>query len=421
MKFPHHPLKLEWQALQWGMLILPFNPILSLPGLLFTLFSVWKKQFKLLINFNVSKALGLLTIWLILTTLLAENKGEAALGLANFIPYFGLFLAYHLVIQDFSRLRKLAWCLLLPSLPMSLLGLGQVYGGWHSPEWLGALGTNLIAGGIPEGRISSLLMYANIFSAYLLMLLPLNLGFGIEAFKQWQQDKTQVSLRKFIGLGLLALLNIIAIFLTDSRSAWAISFVIILAYAFYLTWYWLIGGAIALASVIAWASWGLFWKEPFRLIVPNYIWGRLSDELYPDRYMTAFRSTQWDFVWEMMLNRPIFGWGLRNFTPLYQAKMNIWLGHPHNLPLMLLGEIGIPGTLLFLGLVGFILYQATRLLLILGNYHQSPRRQKEYLLLLSYLVAFASVSAYNLLDVTIFDIRVNILGWVLLAAIAGIT
>jgi O-antigen ligase len=51
----------------------------------------------------------------------------------------------------------------------------------------------------------------------------------------------------------------------------------------------------------------------------------------------------------MMLNRPLTGWGLRNFTPLYQAKMNVWLGHPHNIFVMLLGEIGIPGTILFVG------------------------------------------------------------------------
>jgi hypothetical protein len=39
---------------------------------------------------------------------------------------------------------------------------------------------------------------------------------------------------------------------------------------------------------------------------------------------------------------------------------------------------------------------------------------------LSYLIAFGSLTLYNLSDVTIFDIRVNLIGWILLAAIAGI-
>jgi hypothetical protein len=40
---------------------------------------------------------------------------------------------------------------------------------------------------------------------------------------------------------------------------------------------------------------------------------------------------------------------------------------------------------------------------------------------MSYLLSFASVMGYNLLDVTIFDIRVNLMGWIILAAIAGVS
>jgi O-antigen ligase len=100
--------------------------------------------------------------------------------------------------------------------------------------------------------------------------------------------------------------------------------------------------------------------------------------------------------------------------------MNVWLGHPHNIFVMLLGEIGIPGTILFVGLVGWILFNATRLLLIWSHESRSPKKQRDHLLLLSYLIAFGSVTLYNLSDVTIFDIRVNLIGWIILAAIAGI-
>jgi len=414
-------LRHEWQALQWGVILLPLNPILSLLGFLFALFSTWKSQFRSIINSQWGQAWGILTLWLLLTTLLAQYKGEALLGLANFVPYFGVFLAYRLILQDFTRLRRLAWYLVLPSFLLIGLGFGQLYGGWATPGWLGGLGTNLIPYGRPEGRISSLLMYANIFSAYLLMVLPLNVGLGIEGFRQWQRDKSQRTLFRWLALGFLTILNLGSTFLTDSRSAWGIGFVVALAFAFYLTWYWLIGLGFSLAAIVMWASWGPFGKEPLRQIVPSYLWARLSDELYPDRYKTAFRSTQWNFAWGMMQDRPIFGWGLRNFTPLYQAKMNVWLGHPHNLPLMLLGEIGIPGTLLFLGIVGMGLYQATRLLWALGTPQGSRRRQSQHLLLMSYLLSFASVMGYNLLDVTIFDIRVNLMGWIILAAIVGVS
>lgn len=406
--------------MRWGVVALPFNPILALVGLLFALFSTWQARFSFLTQAAIAKGWGILTLWLLLTTLLAQYKGEAALGLANFLPYFLVFLAYQYLIRNFQRLTILTWSLVLPSALMTLLGLGQQFLGWQTPAWLSVLGTNLVAYGRPEGRISSLLMYANIFSAYLLMVLPLNLGLIIHTFRQWQRQSQPRLLQMTLALSTLAVFNAIALFLTDSRSAWGIGLGILFVYAFYLAWYGFIGFGVGLAGVIAWASWGPFAKEPFRQIVPRYIWGRLSDELYPDRYMTAYRSTQWDFAWDMMVQRPIFGWGLRNFTPLYQIAMNVWLGHPHNLLVMLLGEIGIPGTLLFLGIVGLILAQAVQVLWLLHK-TRSFAHQRQYLLLFSYLVSFASVMGYNLLDVTIFDIRVSLLGWLILSAIAGIS
>lgn len=413
-------LQKEWLGLKWGTLILPFNPILSLLGLLFAYFSVWKKRYFSLIQSPLGVGFGILSIWLILTTMFAHNRGEAALGLANFIPYFGWFLACHLLLRSFSHLKQLAWVLVLGSLPMVILGFGQIWLGWESPEFLRIIGSNLIAKGRPEGRMSSLLMYANIFAVYLLMVFPLNLGLLSHFYRGWQRDRQRFSTKLLTLLGVTALGNAIAIFLTDSRSAWGIAFAVFLVFAVYWGWYWLIGISMVLGGMVAWASWGPFAREPLRKIVPAMIWSRLSDEMYPDRYMTAYRSTQWEFAWNMMLDRPFLGWGLRNFTPLYQAKMNVWLGHPHSLFVMLLGEIGVPGTLLFLGLIGWILLQATRLLILWSQQARSLKTDRHHLLLLSYVIAFASVTAYNCFDVTIFDIRVNLVSWLILAAIAGI-
>ena len=93
-------LQKEWLGLKWGMVILPFNPILSLPGLLFALFVTWKKEYKRLFNSLLGIGFGILSLWLIVTTVLADNRGEAALGLANFLPYFGVLLAFHLLVPS---------------------------------------------------------------------------------------------------------------------------------------------------------------------------------------------------------------------------------------------------------------------------------------------------------------------------------
>ena len=126
----------------------------------------------------------------------------------------------------------------------------------------------------------------------------------------------------------------------------------------------------------------------------------------------------------MMLQRPLWGWGMRNFTIIYQQKMNVWMGHPHNLFLMLLAEIGIIGTLLLSSFVGIILGKAVILMRKLSkNLSPQPmqKKQEHSLLLFTYLVAFSLCIVFNLFDVSIFDLRVNLTGWLLLAAIAGIT
>ncbi|MGK7923928.1 MAG: O-antigen ligase family protein, partial [Spirulina sp.] len=43
------------------------------------------------------------------------------------------------------------------------------------------------------------------------------------------------------------------------------------------------------------------------------------------------------------------------------------------------------------------------------------------LILFTFLLAFLTCIGFNFLDVSIFDLRINTLGWVLLAAIAGVT
>lgn len=409
----------QWRAIQWGILWLPFNPGVALLGFLWALASLWQQAFRSILITPIAQGFGLLTGWLLLTTLMAEDKGEALLGLANFLPYFALFLAYRLVFRHFSQLRYLAWVLSVSALVLVILGLGQIYGGWSTPAWLSALGTNLVPEGRPAGRMSSLLMYANLLSAHLLMVLPLSLGLLIDQWRSGSAISTLAHGRRLAGLSLICVAEIVALFLTNSRSAWGLTALILVLYALYLSWYQLVALIASLGSLVLWSAFGSWGREPLRQIVPRYLWARLSDELYPDRYKTAYRTTQWDFSLHMLQQRPVTGWGLRNFTPLYQEAMNVWLGHPHSLPLMLLAEVGIPGTLLFLGLVGAVLYRAARLCLSLSQGGRQLHRL--HLLLFSYLLAFGSVTLFNLLDVTIFDLRVNLLGWILLSAIAGVS
>jgi O-antigen ligase len=272
--------------------------------------------------------------------------------------------------------------------------------------------------------MASVFMYANILAAYLQIIFILGLGLWVETFQAWRQRRSQFQGAKLLFLSAVVIVVAIALVLTNSRNAWGIAVLACLAFALYLGWRWIVIAVTAAAASILWASFGPeFGRQSLRSVVPAFFWARLSDQLYPDRPVPLMRTTQWQFAWSMTQERPWMGWGLRNFTPLYEAKMRLWLGHPHNLQLMLMAETGIPATLLLCGLVGWVLAQAILLVRVWSDVAPLVARhqwEQDRLILFTYLVAFGGCILFNLLDVTIFDLRVNTLGWLLLAAICGV-
>jgi O-antigen ligase len=143
--------------------------------------------------------------------------------------------------------------------------------------------------------------------------------------------------------------------------------------------------------------------------------------MYPDRPLVLLRTTQWQFAWSLTQQRPWTGWGLRNFTDLYKAQMHVWLGHPHNFLLMLTAETGIPSAVLFCGWVSWIVVQGIQLLLARSiGATGGQQLAQDKLIFFSYLLAFLACVLFNTVDVSLFDLRLNTLGWLLLSAIWGV-
>ncbi|HIK31490.1 MAG TPA: O-antigen ligase family protein [Oscillatoriales cyanobacterium M4454_W2019_049] len=428
----------SWRLLQLGLWVLPLSPFLGGLGAVAATVWVWRRQWRSLMGDRLNQALAIWLLLLLVSALTAIDRQAALLGLFNFFPFVWVFTAACRLVRSPDRLRQISWISAIASIPVIIVGIGQMYSGWHGPIALGlVVNWSLPAGGMPVDRMASVFGYANTLACYSAIVFLLTLALWIET--RWQLSALSPKLlqtrasrnlyrRSRLLLGIL-IGHAIVLVSTSSRNAWAIVVLGALIYALYLGWRWLVALVTAGAGLVLGAA---FAPSPvnlgLRAIVPAYFWARLTDELYSDRPLAQFRRTQWAFASQLTLDRPWTGWGLRSFSPLYEREMQLWLGHPHNLAFMLSAETGLPSTLLLLGIVGWIVVRGIETWRYGfpsapespdGDENEAIERRFDRLLFFSYLIAFGAIALFHTLDVPLFDARINLLGWLLLAAIWG--
>ncbi|MEH1825470.1 MAG: O-antigen ligase family protein [Nostoc sp.] len=436
----------SWNYSLWALLIFPLSPLVGAVTVGFVSLITWLKQSRKINRRPLNWGFALLSVLLIVSAGFAQDKTAAFLGLFNFLPFFLLFAAHSALIQTFAQLRQMAWALVIGSVPVVILGFGQLFLGWSFKFeilWV-VLSWTVRPGGNPPGRIASFFLHANTFAAYLTIVFILGLGLWLE---QWAwgirgggagcggrrgkffsllpapcspASDTPVpnpqSPIPFLFLTVAVIADFIALIFTNSRNGWAIAIFACLAYALYQGWRILVGGVAAIVSSVLLAA---FAPSPvaqiFRGVVPAFFWARLNDDMYPNRPVALMRKTQWEFAWSLAQQHPLTGWGLRSFSTLYNAKMQIPLGHPHNLFLMLSAETGFLNASLFCGLLAWILITGVQLLQKSKYINTGDR-----LIFFSYLLAFSGWILLNTVDVTLFDFRLNALSWLIVAAICGV-
>jgi O-antigen ligase len=410
---PNPQLQFAGNSLQIGLLVFPLSPFVGFVAIALAALITWLRQYRTIIRRPLNQGFALLSLLLVITAGFAVNKTDAFLGLFNLLPYFFVFSGLSTLIQTIAQLRQIAGILVIGSVPVVIMGFGQLFLGWGLKLqflWI-VLDWAIAPGGEPPGRMAAIFIHANLYAAYLAIVLTLGLGLLLE---QLQLRTKQKSLFLFLTLTVIA--NFAALILTNSRNGWAIAIIACLAYALYQGWRILVGGVIGVVTSILLAA---FAPSPiaeiFRSFVPAFFWARLNDQMYPDRPVALMRKTQWEFAWNLTQQHPWTGWGLRSFSALYKTKTQINLGHPHNLFLMLSAETGLPTTLLFCGLLAWILIAGIQLLRQ-SNYLAKADR----LIFFSYLLVFGEWILFNTVDVTLFDFRVNTLSWLFLAAIYGV-
>jgi hypothetical protein len=468
-------LRRPWSWLQIAVVVLPLSPAVAAVLTFAAVVSVGRSHLWDVAYSRLHWAITALGVWLICVTALI-GRGDAWLGLANFVPFLLVFPFLSVMVRTGAQVRRLGRCVVVGAAAIALIGLGQLFLGWQGPIRLGVIDWILAPGGAPVGRLSSTFEYANVAATYLAVGWVFALAWAVEAgwdgWRRWRSERDragtpgksgqlqsgqlqsdqlrsdqlrsdqlrsdqlrsdqlrssqlrssqlqsgQLHRRSILRFGIVLLLTAligVALLLTHSRSAWGLAALATLAESAYLGWWWPVIAAIALLLVILAAAFAPnAIALPLRRIVPELIWARLNDQLYPDRPLATLRSTQWDFAWDMATDRPLTGWGLRSFTPTYEAATQTWLGHPHNLFLMLAAETGFPAAIGLFAIIGWVLGRG--IIWLLQTSQWSERDRFGYVVM---LLAFGAIGLFHLFDVTLFDLRINLLGWLLLAAIWG--
>ncbi|MFN7716592.1 MAG: O-antigen ligase family protein [Pseudanabaenaceae cyanobacterium] len=418
-----------WRALLLGLLLMPVQTLLCILPILMALLGGWVKDWRVISSNWTLKAWGIISLTLLITVPFALEPWSAFWGLMNFYPFFLWFGSSQWLVRRPQQLRTIGECLAVSIIPVMILGIGQMFWGWTKQVHLAFPGFTF---GFPENldRMTATFMHANLFANYLAVTFTFTLSLWIEAGNQlryrWRTLSTRAELwqdlqqnhwfYRWLGLSGSLALHVICLVMANSRNGWAAAALVVLGFAVYCGWRWLIAFGL---GIIATTYGAAFASDPLRTVcrwvIPRFVWARLNDELYPDRPQKELRTAQWQFVWEMVQRKPLTGWGMQSFADLYYAYSQIRLNHPHNLFFLLAFSTGLINACLFVGLVGILM---GRSVYVLVKRWLAPLERQW---LFTTIMAFICCIVFHITDSSMFDPRLNCLGWLLLGSLSGVT
>jgi O-antigen ligase len=253
--------------------------------------------------------------------------------------------------------------------------------------------------------------YANITAAWLALSWPLLLAALLECTRRWRQRLVGAGWRLLVVL-VLAAGQAGCLYLTDSRNGWGAMVLALPIVAGPRSWMMVLPLLLlTFIPVLLAALPGVpaVLQDPARVLVPQAIWGRLNDfNTHGRRPQAITRMSQWAVAVGLIAEHPLLGWGAAAFSVIYPLRTGFWHGHPHNLGLDLALSYGLPSALLLVGAVLWLLISSARRGMSMGAVFDRAWWASALLLV-----------ALHATDIPMYDSRVNLAGWILLAGLRG--
>jgi hypothetical protein len=393
---------LKHQAWRLGVMLLPYVMAVGLGEALLLTLSLGYRNLGQICRQGQSWVWGLIAGLLVTSSLGATDRGESWLQLVNYLPFVGYYLVLTHGLSRSSQsepiLTRISQDLLWASLPINGIALLE-FGLKVARKVQPALAGQFQLWGWPSdaepNRAVAMFNHPNFLASYMVLIFGLGLGWTITA----QAAAIPQGQRRWIYLG--TILSFVGIFCTGSRNALAVAVIQLLV-------------ALGLWQGKPWLRWlVLAGLTLVGTVVMGFGVGgrRLTLEVFRQDP----RFGLWQIALDLIAQKPWLGWGLGSFKVLYPERLldpgYPSIAHPHNFWLMLATEAGLPVMIMLTTMTGYITYRAVKLL--------AQKQLKPYPdVLLAYLLAWGGNTCYALFDVTLFDARINLVNWTVLAGLS---
>ncbi|MEO1146317.1 MAG: O-antigen ligase family protein [Cyanobacteria bacterium J06638_22] len=398
-------------GLRGSLVALPYASYLGFLGVLIVTVAARIRAKQAALSPRIRWMLLGITGLMVLSCAFANSRPEAFLQLGNFLPYFFFFAVVPLIFTRIEDWQQVATDLVITIIPINLASVGHYWlrspflpAPWQQIPWIDAIRL-----APHRGRAMVTFDHPNAFASYLVMILGLGLGLMVSELSQSQKlqhDLTPWWKSRLFAVALGTGSCLLGIFTSGSRNGLLVALIqlgaVVLMMLARANLKLVIGSLAGMGLVVGSAA----------------VFGIGGRSLTPGDWTDDPRVATWAIALELIRDRPWLGWGLGNFKLLFPARtfdpVNYpKMFHPHNIWLMLATEAGLILTLLTTLFVGYLCYRAMRLWL---SRQLSPAANGA---LLAYLLGFLGCLLYALFDVTLYDGRVHLLNWLMLAGLYG--
>lgn len=306
---------------------------------------------------------------------------------------YGALLSFALIITAFlisstmdNILREQAISVIIASSAASgIVGVLQIFQGGYESGWLDSAAFSGIS-----VRITSLFGNPNVFSAYLLLVIPFVIYRVIYA----------VSLKKrLLYIALFVLLGVCMIY-TWSRGAWlGLALEIFIFFVLYKR------GLIPCVLLSL-----PFFGAVTSLFAPT-VWARFVSIVNPQDTSVSYRVSAWNGIMNMLSDNNFFGIGYGESAflavyPLYAYSGAVAVRHSHSLYLQILTELGA---------VGLIIFAVSILAVFFRCFENIKKSSEDKGVSAAVVMAVLGVLFMGLTDYVWYDRRIFLMFWLVVA------